>query len=97
MSKPPLSFTETTDDSIPTYLETEYKEQRIALVDRRYRYYDADTDGHYWTGSISLAILDIQGTILWEHREKSSALFNLFQLAKDKAVGIENILDSLLD
>ncbi len=93
---PPKSLTTGNDDLIVACLTADYKQQTLALVKGRFRDYDGSNDTFYWTGSYSLAILNAAQSILWEHRENSSALGNLFQVAHEAAMNVDQILDSLL-
>jgi hypothetical protein len=95
-SAAPRSLTAGTDDIVPLYIETAYKGQRIALIERRYQRYDEERDSFYWVGDSSIAILDAEGRIVWESKENASSLDNLFQVARESAAKLDRILDLLL-
>jgi hypothetical protein len=94
---PPRALIQGTDDVVSLYLETEYKGQFLALYHRRYRAYDGDNDVTYWADEVHVAILDAEERIVWEHTDGSSALTNLFTVARESAANIDGILDSLLN
>lgn len=94
---PPRCLTRATDEIVTLYLETEYKDQIIALAEYRYQSYDGDHDLMYWTGTSAIAMLDDARELLWEHRSNTSALENLIRVARDAATGIDDIIDSIIN
>jgi hypothetical protein len=93
-SNPPRSRMVGTDDVIEEYFETRFKEQDIAVFERRYRGYDGESDNTYWTSANCLAFLS-GGAITWE-TEDSPLLVQLFRVAKESAADIDGILDTIL-
>lgn len=93
----PQSLTRGTDEVIAGYLECKYKGQRIAVFERRYQAFNPENESFYWTSEIGLAFLDGMRDVLWDHRAGGSALFNLHEVAKESAAGVDDILNQLLD
>lgn len=92
----PASLSAGTDDLFPTYLQTGYKSQIIGLYEKRFQSYFPDLDNFLWDARIGLIFLDRQSRITWQYDEKSGALGNLFEIAKESATGIDDIFANLL-
>lgn len=92
----PRTILRGTDDHIPLFMFTAYKNQRFGLYQHRYQSYDGDHDRFYWSERVVLAILDTEGRVLWETPEYSPALFDLFETVRKKVANIEEVLDDLL-
>lgn len=86
-----------TDDLFPLYFQANYKGQRIGIAQRRRRTFNIDYERFFWEEAIVLVLIDASGRILWEFSEGSSALWNLFELVRQKATNIDGILDDLLN
>lgn len=93
---PPRSILRGTDDHIPLFMITQYKGQRFALYQHRYQTFNIDFEQFFWDEKVILAILDIEERVLWEEREQSSALFDLFETARRKVSDIDSVIDDLL-
>ncbi len=85
-----------TEQSVPLYLEANYKGRNLGVYDLRRKNF-TDVDEYYWSESVGLCIVDERGRVLWETCESSPALFDLFNSAREQASGIDEILDDLLE
>jgi hypothetical protein len=85
-----------TDDIIADYFVAEFKEQGIAVFDRRSRGYDPDHDSLYWQSDPGFALLN-EGDITWETEHPKPQLWNLLKVARESAADVDNIVDSLLN
>ena len=95
-SSPPKYLTSGTDDVIAVFLRCTYKDTRIGLFEKRTKYFHDEFD-YTWGARIGLCVVDPLGEMLWEYSERSSALNNLFEIARETSSGIDRILDKLLD
>lgn len=93
-SGPPRSRMIGTDDIIEEYFETTFKEQQVAVFERRYRGFNTENETEYWTSDYGFAFLS-DDTMTWE-TEDSRLLFPLFKVAKESAADVDGILDNLL-
>ena len=93
---PPSGLTKGTDDFFPLYLECEYKGVDIGIYIRRYKHY-YDEFEYSWTEDVGICMPGDHGQISWEYEERSPALINLFDAAKEQASGINEILNDLLN
>ncbi|MBG9992317.1 hypothetical protein [Pseudoalteromonas sp. NZS37] len=91
---PPLGLSKGTDDFYPLFLQAEFKGSKIGLYQRRYKHFYDEFKFH-WGESIGMCVIDGE-SVLWNFTEKSSALINLFDAARDNASNIGGILDNLL-
>jgi hypothetical protein len=92
---PPRGIVEGTDDVIPLYFETVFRDQRISIYQRRAPIYSGDHDRFFWTGDIVISFLDELGRNVWEH-SGGSGLFNLFEAVRRSVSNVEGLLDELL-
>ena len=89
---PPYSLAQATESYVPVYLETNYKSTRIGVYEIRNRNY-TDYDEFYWSDSLGICIVhDPNDVVVWQVEEYSPALSELFQLAREQASGLNNIL-----
>jgi hypothetical protein len=96
VTSPPSGIVAGTDDVVPLYFETRYKNQRIALFERRYQNYSVDHDQLYWSERVTLAFLDEARRNVWEHAEPSATLLNLFELVRRSVANVDSLIDDLL-
>ncbi|WP_355606020.1 hypothetical protein RZV17_19935 [Xanthomonas cannabis] len=94
-STPPSQLTEGTSDVISVYVICKYKGQRLAVFEKRHKYY-TDVDDWSWTYLNVFAVIDQAGRVIFETPEADIQVNNLFNLARDNASGIDNIINSLL-
>lgn len=91
----PRALNAETEQSVPLYLQTEYKGKTLGVFDLRTKYF-TDVDEYYWAEGVGFCIVDDRGRVVWESRESSPALLDLFNTAREQASGIDDILDDLL-
>ncbi len=91
----PRALNYDTEQSVPLYIETEYKGKRLGVYDLRRKSFFDEHD-FYWSESIGFCIVDDEGRVVWEANEYSPALLDLFNTAREQASGIDDILDDLL-
>lgn len=91
----PRALNQDTEQSVPLYLQAEYKGKNLGVYDlRTKKFYDEHE--YYWSESIGFCIVDDRGRVVWESSEYSQALLDLFNTAREQASGIDDILDDLL-
>lgn len=95
ISDAPATLTKATDDYIPLYFSANYQNQKFAIYECRYKDYNPELDNFYWTEMLILAVLDLQGRVLWQTNKYSSALKDLFETIRNKASNIDTLIDSL--
>ena len=81
-----------TSDIIDDYFETIYKNQKIAVYERKYRTYDGEHDESYWTSDAHLAIIQFSGAV-WETIADSARIWALLKLARDSATDIDSVFE----
>lgn len=94
-SEVPSLLTQGTEDIYPIFLVAEYNDKKLGLFLRKYQYYYDEHD-YSWSQEIGLCVLDNKGSMLWEYNERSAALANLFEVARQQASGINDIMKDLL-
>lgn len=93
--QPPALLVEATNDNVPLYFETSYRNQLIGLAQRRFQNYHGDLDRFFWDERIVLVLLDDSRQVLWEYTEQASALFNLFSVVREKSADVDGIINRL--
>ena len=93
---PPRSLARDTEQSVPLFLQTEYKGKLLGIYDLRTKSFYDEHD-YYWSEGVGFCILDNEDRVVWESDSASQALYDLFNLAREKASGIDDILDDLLE
>jgi len=91
----PSNLQSGTEDLFPLYLEATYKKTIVGIFQRRYKNFYDEHD-YYWGEDVGFCVLDNEERILWEYNQRSAALVNLFDAAREQASGIDDILDGLL-
>lgn len=91
----PRSLNQETEQSVPLFLKTEYKGKSIGVYDLRTKHF-YDEHEFYWSESIGLCIVDENDRVVWEANEYFPALLDLFNAAREKAAGLDDILDDLI-
>jgi hypothetical protein len=91
----PRALNHDTEQSVPLYLQTEYKGKKLGIYDLRTKSF-YDEHEYYWSESIGFCIVDHFNRVVWESSEYSPALRDLFNTARKQASGIDDILDDLL-
>jgi len=92
----PRALNAETEQSVPLYLQTEYRGKTLGVFDLRTKYF-TDVDEYYWSEGVGFCIVDDTGRVVWESTEASPALLDLFNTAREQASGIDDILDNLLE
>ena len=96
VEEPPRTIVTGSDDHIKLFLTTEVKGQDFGLYLANERIYDGETDEFYWGERLHLILIDRDDRVLWELREHSVSLWDLFNSARRKASNIDSIIDSIL-
>lgn len=96
LKDPPSGLVDATEDVVPLYLQTSYKGKFIGIYQQRLRHY-VDEDEFHWVEGVGFCITDSQERVVWEFNERSPALIDLFNTAREQASGIGDLLDDLLD
>lgn len=91
----PRSLNQETEQSVPLFLKTKYKEKFIGVYDLRSKHF-YDEHEFYWSESIGLCIVDNFDRVVWEANEYFPALLDLFNTAREKAAGLDDILNDLI-
>ena len=91
----PRSLNQDTEQSVPLFLKAEYKGKYIGVYDLRTKHF-YDEDEFYWSESIGLCIVDDSDRVVWEANEYFPALLDLFNIAREKAAGLDDILNDLI-
>lgn len=96
-SDPPDVLTHGSNDVYPLYFQTTYRDQKIAVAQRRYQSYDGDRDRFYWNEEINLFFLDYRDKIAWQTDSPYTALNILFETVREQAADVDGIFDRLLE
>lgn len=96
VSETPRSLNQETEQSVPLFLKTEYKGKYIGVYDLRTKSF-YDEHEFYWSESIGLCIIDNNDRVVWVTDEYFPELLDLFNAAREKAAGLDELLDDLLD
>jgi hypothetical protein len=91
----PRTLARGTDDIIEDYFEADYREQTVAVFERRYRTLDIDREEMIWT-QLDFFALVAGGAIIWETADSSLPIAALHNVARNSAADIDNVLDKLL-
>ncbi len=91
----PRSLNFETEQSVPLYIQTEYKGKLLGVYDLRSKHF-TDIDESHWSQSVGFCIVDDEDRVIWEANETSPALVDLYKAAREQAAGIDDILNDLL-
>jgi len=91
----PRALNQDTEQSVPLFLQTEYKGKYIGVYDLRTKHF-YDEHEFYWSESIGFCIVDERDRVVWEANEYFPALLDLFNIAREKAAGLDDILNDLI-
>lgn len=92
--KPPASLSSATDNYIPLYLETWYKNVIVGIYEIRYKYF-VDEEAFHWSEMNGICVVKLDGVLAWKVEENSPALRELIQIAGEKAAGLDELFDVL--
>src|SRR4051812_42061280 len=81
--KPPVALSAATDNYIPLYLETWFKNATIGIYELRYKYF-TDEDTFVWSEMNGICVMKYGDLIAWKIEENSPALRELIQIAGEK-------------
>jgi len=91
----PRALNQETEQKVHLFLKTEYKGKSIGVYDLRTKdFYDEHE--FYWSESIGLCIVNENDLVIWEANEYFPELLDLFNVAREKSAGLEDILDDLI-
>lgn len=88
----PPALNQGSEDLIPLVYTCIYKGKRLALFKKKYKYFYDEHD-FYWGDALVFAILSESGNIIWENKEHSQALNDLFDVVSQQAAGVDDLLD----
>lgn len=91
----PRALSQATEQVIPLYLQTQYKGKFLGVYEVRTKSFYDEHD-YYWLEGLGFCVVDNQGRVIWELKEYSPALRDLFDTAREQASGINDILNDLL-
>ncbi|MEJ8675691.1 hypothetical protein [Chromobacterium amazonense] len=97
VKEPPRTLLRGTDDHIPLFVKAKYKDRHFAIYQHRYQDFSVEFEQLYWCEKIVLAIVDIEDHVLWEVREQTSALYDLFDTIRRQISNIDSVIEDLLD
>ncbi|WP_345871477.1 hypothetical protein [Shewanella algae] len=89
---PPSALAHATQNFIPLYIETDFRGKRIGIYECRFRNY-TDYDEFYWSETLGICIVQDPDIVVWQVEEYSPALRELFQLAREQAAGLGDLLN----
>lgn len=92
----PNGLIEGTDNLVPLYLMTTYKGKYLGVYQKRFKIFIDEID-YTWNESIGFCITDFYNKVVWEFEDRSPALYELFNTAREQASGIGSLIDDLLD
>jgi hypothetical protein len=91
----PRSLNQDTEQTVPLFLQTEYKGKYIGVYDLRTKHFYEEHE-FYWSESIGFCIVDESDRVVWKASEYFPALLDLFNIAREKAAGLDDILNDLI-
>jgi len=96
-AEPPKYLNEGTEFQIHSYLVCNYKnKQKIGVYERRYKQY-TDFDEFFWNSMSVFLMLDDFGRVIFESEEADSKINSLFNVARDNASKVNDIIKGLLE
>ncbi|EMA8651640.1 hypothetical protein [Cronobacter malonaticus] len=92
----PSNFTEASEDIVDTLFLLEYKGKKLALYLRKYKYF-LDEERWVWGEDPELAIVTDKLKILWNSKNSSQALRDLYETVTRQASGFNDLINDLLN
>lgn len=89
--EPPFALNRATERVVPLYLQCTFKGTAIGVYEVRGKHF-TDIDEYYWTENLGICITQDAGIVVWQDEEYSPALRDLYQMARQQASGLRNIL-----
>lgn len=97
ISEPSRHFEIGVEDIVPLIYSTEYKGKTLGVFCRRFKYF-TDVDEYHWEEKNCFAFLsNNKDKIIWEVSDRRPVLNDLFSIVTEKAAGIDEMLENLLD
>lgn len=94
--EPPSELVDGTNDRIPAFFSTSYKNQKIGICEVRSQGFDGDRERFYWIENHSLVFFDFRGRIQWKSTRNVSGLESLFEVVRASVFDVDGILKNLL-
>ena len=88
----PSGLTTGTENVFTLFVETEFKQTRIAMYQVRYKYYH-DEDEWSWAEVVVLAILDDYDRVLWESESDEPEIRELYRIVRRNVSGVNKLLN----
>jgi hypothetical protein len=88
----PIDLTIGTENKFSLFVETAFKETRIAMYQVKYKYYH-DEDQWSWSETIVIAILDDHDRVLWESESDEAEIRELYRIVRRNVSGVNKLLD----
>ena len=95
VENPPSGLTDSSGVNVPLYLSAIYREKTFGIYLYRTKIW-VDDIKYEWCEGEGFCLVDNQ-RVLWEYKEVSPNLYNLFEAARIQVSHIEDVIDSLLD
>lgn len=93
----PDELTSGTNNRVPVFFTTKYKEQHIAVTVVRSQGYDGDREIYYWYESHHLAFIGWSGKLQWLSPPNISGMESLIEVARGSVHDVNGIIRNLLD
>ncbi|WP_276971012.1 hypothetical protein [Tatumella ptyseos] len=91
----PETLTIATNDIMQVIYWAKYKDKKMVIFSRQYRYY-FDEDEWTWAEGLVLSIVSNDFKQIWADYEESQALRDLYKTVTKQASGFNDLLDDLL-
>ncbi|MCH6191275.1 hypothetical protein J9788_01275 [Serratia sp. X10] len=87
---------EGTDDIVPLMYICAMTDKHIAMYERKSKHWLDDVD-YTWNSDVYLAIMSHDGKIIWDTKQPTQALRDLFETVRRQSSGLDDILDELFN
>ncbi|WP_223471985.1 MULTISPECIES: hypothetical protein [unclassified Pseudomonas] len=88
----PSTLTTGTGNYFSLFVETFFKDTRIALYEVKYRHF-TDEDSFYWCETVVMAILDQFDRVIWESESDEPEIRELYRLIRRSVGGVDRLLN----
>ena len=88
----PYSLRQATEAYVPLYLTTTFRGTYIGIYERRNKHF-TDVDEFYWMETLGICIIQGADDVVWQVEENSPALLELYELAREQASGLNDLLN----
>ena len=96
LTQPPPSLINGTNDLIPLFFVTTYKEKKIAIFIKKTQEYNGEFDNFYWNEQTGIAILGSERRVMLESSKPTRALNDLISIVREKSAGLDDLVSDLL-